>query len=85
MVFSQNLLGLQTAYPVVTSNYVPGLRLEFADFKGRQVTSNLIFLLKIQILANFSYQAFIFTHFPIILPGKNLFNRHFKGLCQRSL
>ena len=40
------------------------------DFKGRQVTLNLIFLLKIQILASFSYQAFILTHFPITLRKK---------------
>ena len=40
------------------------------DFTARQVTLNLIFLLKIQILASFSYQAFIFTHFPIILRKK---------------
>ena len=40
------------------------------DFTGRQVTLNLIFVLKIQILVSFSYQAFIFTHFPIILQGK---------------
>ena len=34
MAFSQKLLGLRTAYLVVTSNYVPGLRLEFARFQG---------------------------------------------------
>ena len=34
--------------------------------------------MEIQILVSFSYQAFIFTHFPIILREKNLFHRHFK-------
>ena len=37
---------------------------------GRHITLNLSFVLKIQILVSFSYQAFIFTHFPIILRGK---------------
>ena len=37
---------------------------------GRQVTLNLFSLLKIQILTSFSYEAFIFTHFPIILREK---------------
>ena len=46
------------------------------DFTGRQVTLNLIFLLKIQILASFSYQAVTFTHFPIILRKKN-----FRFIC----
>ena len=32
MAFSQKLSAVQTPYPVVTSNYVPGLRLEFARF-----------------------------------------------------
>ena len=35
MAFSQNLLAVQTLYPVVTSNYVPGIRLEFARFYGK--------------------------------------------------
>ena len=34
MAFSQNLLAVQTPYPVVRSNYVPGLRLEFTRFYG---------------------------------------------------
>ena len=34
MAFTQNLLGLQAVYPVVTSHYVPGLRLEFVRFEG---------------------------------------------------
>ena len=54
----------------MTSNYVPGLRLEFARFYGETGHFKLNFLLKIQILASFSYQAFIFTHFPIILRKK---------------
>ena len=32
MAFSQKLSAVQTPYPVVTSNYVPGLCLEFARF-----------------------------------------------------
>ena len=32
MAFSQNLLAGANTYPVVTSNYVPGLRLLFARF-----------------------------------------------------
>ena len=48
MAFSQNLLGLQTVYPVVTSHYVPGLRLEFARFEEEtghfKLNLNLIFL-----------------------------------------
>ena len=32
MASSQKLFAVQTPYPVVTSNYVPGLRLEFAQF-----------------------------------------------------
>ena len=54
MAFSQNLLGLQTPYPVVTSNYVPGLRLEFARFYGKTGHFiNLIFLKKFRILGSF--------------------------------
>ena len=36
MAFSQNLLAMQTPYPVVTSKYVLGLRLEFARFYGER-------------------------------------------------
>ena len=34
MASSQKLFAVQTLYPVVTSNYVLGLRLEFARFYG---------------------------------------------------
>ena len=34
MAFSQNCWPVQTPYPVVTWNYVPGLHLEFARFYG---------------------------------------------------
>ena len=49
---------------------------------GRQVTLNLISLLKIQILTSFSYQAFIFTHFPIILREKKF---RFIGTLRREI
>ena len=32
MAFNQKLSAVQTPYPVVMSNYIPGLRLEFARF-----------------------------------------------------
>ena len=44
------------------------------------MTFNLIFLLKIQILASFSFQAFMFTHFPTILQKKKSVHWYFKQL-----
>ena len=38
---------------------------------------NLTFLLKIQILSSFSYEAFIFIHFPITLQKKISFHSQF--------
>ena len=55
MAFSQNLLGLQTPYPVVTSNYVPGLRLEFTKFYVETDHSKL----------NFSIESSNFSQFFI--------------------
>ena len=61
MVFSQNLLGLQAVYPVMTSHYVPGLHLEFARFLGKTGHFKLNFSIENSRFNQFLYQAFIFT------------------------
>ena len=70
MAFSQNLLASANTVPVVTSKYVPGLRLEFARFYGKTGHFKLNFSIKNSNFNQISYQAFIITHFPIIVGGK---------------
>ena len=73
MAFSQNLLAGANTVPSCDVELCPRPPSRVCPIlpAERQVTLNLIFLLEIQILASFSYQAFIFIHFPIILREKN--------------
>ena len=55
----------------MTSNYVPGLRLEFARFYGETGHFKLNFSVENSDFNQFFASGIhIFTHFPIILGGK---------------
>ena len=73
MAFSQKLSAVQAPYPVVTSNYVPGLRLEFTRFYGE--TGHFKFNFSIEN-SNFSqfFESDIHIHtFSDNFPKKNRF------------
>ena len=77
MAFSQNLLGLQTVFPVVTSHYVPGLRLEFALFYGEIGHFKFNFSIENSNFSQFFVSGIRIHTFPIILREKISFRRHF--------
>ena len=70
MAFSQNLLAMQTLYPVVTSNYVPGLRPEFARFYGETGHLKLNFSNENSNFSQFFVSGIHIHTFPIILQKK---------------
>ena len=81
MAFSQNLLGLQTPYPAVTSNYVPGLRLEFARFYGETGYFKLNFSIENSNFSQFFVSGIHIHTFSHNSAEKISFHRHFKNCC----
>ena len=81
MAFSQKLSAVQTLYPVVTSNYVPGLRLEFARFYGETGHFKLDFSIENSNFSQFFPSGIHIHTFSHNSEKKNSFHRHFK--CQK--
>ena len=64
MASSQTLLAVQTPYPVVTSDYVPGLRLEFARFYGETGHFKLNFFIENSNFSQFFLSGIHIHTFP---------------------
>ena len=89
MASSQMLFAVQTPYPVVTSNYLPGLRLEFARFYGETGHFKLNFSIENSNFSQFFLSGIHIHTFSHNLVKKNFsFHRHFKSssaLNEKSL
>ena len=70
MAFSQNLLAGANTVPFVTSNYVPGLRLEFARFYWDTGHFKLNFSIENSNFSQFFVSGIHIHTFPIILRKK---------------
>ena len=80
MAFSQNLLGLRRAYTVVTSDYVPGLRLEFARFLGETGHFKLNFPIGNSNFSQFFVSGIHINTFSHSSAGKKIsFHGHFNN------
>ena len=78
MAFNQNLLLVQTPYPVVTSNYVPDLRLEFARFYGETGHFKLNFSIENSNFSQFFLSGIQIHTFSHNFGEKKIsFHRHF--------
>ena len=79
MASSQKLFAVQTLYPVVTSNYVLGLRLEFARFYGETGHFKLNFSIEDSNFSQFFLSGIHIHTFSHNFAKKNIsFHRHFK-------
>ena len=80
MASSQKLLAVQTPYPVVTSNYAPGLRLEFARFYGETGHFKLNVSIENSNFSQFFLSGIHIHTFSHNFAKKNFsFHRHFKS------
>ena len=79
MASSQKLFAVQTPYPVVTSNYVPGLRLEFAQFYGETGHFKLNFSIENSNFSQFFLSGIHIHTFSHNFAKKISFHRHFKS------
>ena len=78
MAFSQKLSAVQAPCPVVTSNYVPGLRLEFARFYRETGHFKLNFSVENSNFSQFFLSGIHIHTFPHNSAKKISFHRHFK-------
>ena len=80
MASSQKLFAVQTPYPVVTSNYVPGLRLEFARFYGETGHFKLDFSIE-----NSNFSQFFLSGIHIHTFSHNFAEKNFRFIGTLSV